>query len=153
MIGDITERHHVMLLRMNTEFVHWLSPLDEAGLFYVLARANYARQIDEAAGVLIGYAYDVDYPDHWNMAWLSMHLRNFFYIDRVIIDRAAQGQGLGRKLYADVEHYAWLACEVNTQPNNPGSHAFHLSQGFETLGAQEFPDKGKAVRYYAKAMN
>ena len=65
---------------MNEAFVHWLSPLDETGLSYVLERADYARQIKEGQGVLIGYAHDVDYPDHWNMMWLSAHLENFFYI-------------------------------------------------------------------------
>ena len=158
MIGEIAPRHHARLLQMNAEFVHWLSPLDADGLSYVLARASYARQADEAAGVLIGYAHDVDYPNHQNLAWLLAHLQNFFYIDRVIIDGAAQGQGLGQALYADVEDYArtqgyaWLACEVNTQPDNPGSHLFHLRQGFGEIGTQAFPDKDKAVRYYAKAL-
>ena len=158
MIGNITAEHHAKFLRMNEEFVYWLSPLDQEELSYVLARADYARQIDEAAGVLVGYAYDVDYPDHWNIDWLKVRLKNFFYIDRIIIDRAAQGQGLGRKLYADVEKFArsrgygFLACEVNTVPNNPSSHTFHLSEGFKALGEQNFPDKNKAVRYFAKAL-
>ncbi len=159
MISDIKKRHYQDFLRMNEAFVHWLSPLDEAGLSYVLERANYARQIEDGRGVLIGYAHDADYPDHWNMAWLSRHLENFFYIDRIIIDETAQGKGLGQKLYADVEHYArlrgydWLACEVNILPNNPASHAFHLREGFEILGEQDFPAQAKAVRYYAKALS
>ena len=139
--------------------MYWLSPLDDAELAYVLERADYARQIEEGRGVLIGYAHDVDYPNHWNLDWLSRRLENFFYIDRIIIDQSAQGKGLGQKLYADVEQYAralgydWLACEVNTLPNNPASHAFHLHEGFETLGEQDFPTKAKAVRYYAKALS
>jgi len=158
MIGDISSRHHAKILRMNAEFVHWLSPLDQEALSYVLARAAYARQIDDATAVLIGYAHDVNYPDHGNIEWLKSRLENFFYIDRVIIDGAAQGQGMGRRLYEDVEKFArgrgheFLACEVNTVPNNPGSHAFHLRGGFKVLGAQRFPGKDKAVRYYAKAL-
>ena len=159
MIGDITPDHYASILRMNAEFVYWLSPLDQDTLSYVLSRADYARQIGEAAGVLIGYGHDVDYPNHWNIEWLKARLENFFYIDRIIIDRAAQGQRFGQKLYADVAQYArsrgytWLACEVNTVPDNPGSHAFHLRNGFNSLGEQAFPDKDKAVRYYAKALN
>lgn len=158
MIGDITAAHHAQILKMNTEFVHWLSPMDQAELTYVLDRAAYARQINDAAGILIGYAHDVDYPDHWNIGWLKSRLGNFFYIDRIIIDRAAQGQGLGQRLYADVERFArarghqWLACEVNTVPDNPGSHGFHQSGGFKPLGEQVFSGL-KAVRYYAKALN
>jgi len=159
MIEDIAPRHHEALLRMNADFVHWLSPLNMQGLSYILERADYARQIAEGQGFLIGYAHDVDYPDHWNLTWLLAHLENFFYIDRVIIDEKAQGQGLGRSLYADVESHArargydWLACEVNTQPNNPASHAFHLREGFKILGEQNFPTRDKAVRYYTKALN
>lgn len=159
MIADIEPKHHQDLLRMNEVFVHWLSPMDQDELSYVLKRADYARQIEEGRGVLIGYAHDVDYPDHWNMRWLSQHLDAYFYIDRIIIDESAQGKGLGQKLYADVERHArargydWLACEVNIIPNNPASHAFHLREGFKILGEQKFPNGDKAVRYYAKALN
>jgi len=158
MIAEITSAHHAQILRINTEFVHWLSPMDQAELTYVLDRAAYARQINEAAGILIGYAHDVDYPEHWNIGWLKSRLGNFFYIDRIIIDRAAQGQGLGQRLYADVERFArsrghqWLACEVNTVPDNLSSHSFHKACGFKPLGEQVF-SKVKAVRYYAKALN
>lgn len=158
MIAQIETQHHAALLEMNAEFVHWLSPLDAQTLDYILARASYARQIGNGAGVLIGYAYDVHYPDHKNLTWLGGRLSNFFYIDRIIISRAAQGKGYGRKLYEDAAAfaasggYSALACEVNTRPDNPGSHKFHLSQGFETIGEQEFPDFNKSVRYYAKAL-
>jgi len=159
MIAAIRPQHFDKILRLNEEFVHWLSPLDESELSYVLDRAAYARQINEAAGVLIAYAHDVDYPDHWNLAWLKSRLESFFYIDRIMIERAAQGQGLGQRLYADVAKfarargYSWLASEVNTRPDNPASHAFHLRDGFISLGEQDFTNKGKAVRYYAKALN
>ncbi len=85
-------------------------------------------------------------------------MNNFFYIDRVIIGAGAQGQGLGRKLYDDVAVFARarghsaLVCEVNTVPDNPGSHAFHLRMGFEILGEQSYPEKGVTVRYYNKPL-
>ena len=162
MIADITPAHHAQILRINTEFVHWLAPMDQAELTYVLARAAYARQIDDGAGgfggVLIGYAHDTDYPDHWNIDWLKMRIEDFFYIDRIIIDGAAQGQGLGQRLYADITQFArarghkWLACEVNIIPDNPASHNFHQKLGFKPIGEQSFSEI-KAVRYYAKALN
>ena len=158
MISDIKAAHHAQILRLNQDFVHWLAPMDQAELTYVLQRAAYARQINDAAGVLLGYAHDADYPDHGNLNWLKTQLDNFFYLDRIIIDGAAHGQGLGRRLYADVEDFArqrghkWLACEVNTVPDNAGSHRFHLQAGFRNIGEQAFSDE-KAVRYYAKALN
>lgn len=143
---------------MNEYFVHWLSPLDQQELDYILQRASYQRQINNGQGVLLGYGDKVDYPDHKNLKWLSGHLQNFFYIDRIIIDEAARGQGLGRALYKDVEHYArthgfaHLACEVNTQPNNPASHAFHLKAGFKAIGDADYPDYKASVRYYQKPL-
>ena len=101
-------------------------------------------------------------PSIKNLAWLRERVDNFFYIDRVIIGEDAQGQGLGRTLYDDVAAFAQarghtsLVCEVNTVPDNPGSHAFHLRLGFEVLGEQNYPEKragkGVTVRYYAKAL-
>lgn len=158
MISDIRPEHYAQTLKINAEFVHWLSPLDEARLQWLLERAVYAKQIDEAQAILIGYAHDVDYPDHKNITWLKQRIKNFFYIDRIIIDGAAQGQGCGRQLYNDIENYArsaghdWLACEVNTKPDNPGSHAFHLKLGFEVLGDQDYPQYDAALRYYAKKL-
>lgn len=157
-IRDITPAHFKTFLSLNDEFTHWTSPLDAQALEYMFGFADYARQIDGGAGVLIGYAHDTSYPDHWNLEWLRQHLTNFFYIDRIIIAAAAQGQGLGQSLYEDIADFArarghsHLACEVNTVPNNPGSHRFHLNFGFEPIGERDFPEYDKSVRYYAKAL-
>ncbi len=164
-ITKIEPAHHAAILRLNARFVHWLAPMDAADLEDILSRTAYARRVgtdSSTQAVLFGYAHDVDYPEHKNLAWLRGHLDNFFYIDRVIIDADSHGQGLGRALYDDVAAFARarghsvLACEVNTVPDNPGSHAFHLRLGFEVLGEQSYPEKragkGVTVRYYAKAL-
>ena len=54
--------------------------------------------------------------------------------------------------YARDGGYEYLACEVNTKPNNPGSHAFHLKMGFEVLGDKDYPEFDAALRYYAKKL-
>ena len=162
MIGPITSSHHAAILKMNADFVHWLAPLNQAGLDRMLERAAYGRQIDNGQGVLVGYADTVDYPDHENLNWLRGRYTSFFYIDRVIIAKEAHGRGYGQRLYDDVEcfareqGYTYLTCEVNTQPDNPGSHRFHLARGFEAAGTQSYPSNAngfsKAVKYYAKAL-
>ena len=157
-ITDISPEHYGTVLRLNAEFVQWTAPMDAAALDLIMGHADYARQINDGAGILIGYAHDTHYPDHKNLIWLRQHLSNFFYIDRIIIGTAAQGQKLGRKLYDDIADFArarghsHLACEVNTVPDNPGSHRFHLRFGFEPIGERDFPDDNKSVRYYAKAL-
>lgn len=162
MIGKITPQHYAQILRMNEEFVHWLAPMDEAELIALLGRAHYARQISDGqgagvGGVLIGYAHDVDY-DHKNLRWLRPRYDRFFYIDRVIIDGAAQGRGYARVLYEDFEREARarglprLVCEVKTKPDNPGSHAFHLAMGFRAVGDVDYPEYEASLRYYEKPL-
>ncbi len=158
MISPITSRHYDQILKINQEFVHWLSPLDSKRLDWVLSIASYKRQLDNAQAVLFGYAHDAEYPDHKNMTWLNQHVENYFYIDRIIIDPKSQGKGYGKVLYQDIEKFArkvghaHLACEVNTKPNNQRSHAFHLAMGFIPIGDQDYPDFDAAVRYYRKSL-
>ena len=157
-INDMTPAYFKGFLRLNDEFVHWTAPMDSKELKFVLSHADYARQIDGGAGMLIGYSHDTAYPDHKNLEWLRQRLTKFFYIDRIIINAAHQSAGLGQLLYQDVANFArarghsHLACEVNTEPDNPASHRFHLRFGFEPIGEQDFPDYGKSVRYYAAAL-
>ncbi|WP_051279590.1 GNAT family N-acetyltransferase [Hellea balneolensis] len=157
MIGPILKSHRAKILRMNQEFVHWLSPLDEEELTNLLDLAHYKKQIHDADGVLIGYAHDVEY-DHKNLKWLRARFNKFYYIDRIILNAAAQGKGYGRTLYADFEAEARarglprLVCEVNSKPNNPGSHAFHERLGFRALADVEYPDYNAILRYYEKPL-
>jgi len=158
MIGEITKAHYDQILRMNKQFVHWLAPMDRDELIYILNLAKYARQIDNGRGVLIAYDNDTVYPNHENMRWLAKKFDRFFYIDRVIVDGKASGKGYGKMLYVDIENYARsngyprLVCEVNTLPDNPGSHSFHEKMGFVPCGQQVVKPGIKAVRYYEKSL-
>lgn len=157
MIGPILKSHYAKILRMNEEFVHWLSPLDEGELTNLLALAHYKKQIHDADGILIGYAHDVDY-DHKNLKWLRARFDSFYYIDRIVLSSPAQGKGYGSQLYADFEAKARaknlprLVCEVNTKPNNPGSHAFHERLGFRAIADVDYPSHDATLRYYEKQL-
>ena len=159
MIDTIKPAHFEKILRMNVEFVHWLSPLDEAALQALLSSSIYARQIGGGDAVLLAIASETEIANHTNLEWLKARRKNFIYIDRVIVDAAAQGNGYAGQLYADLTAFARrngydsVVCEVNTQPDNPGSHAFHLRQGYQSIGDQKNPGMGKCVRYYEKALN
>jgi len=159
LIAPILNSHRANILRLNQEFVHWLSPLDANALDFVLDRSLYRKQINGAEGVLWGYDHTVDYPDHWNIDWLSQKFSRYFYIDRVIIDPTAHRQGYARALYEDVTHFAKangyprLVCDVFTQPDNPVSHAFHTDMGFISCGEAMHPhDPARATRYYEKQL-
>ncbi|CAN0591075.1 unnamed protein product, partial [Laminaria digitata] len=78
---------------------------------------------------------------------------DLLYVDRIAISEAARGQGLGQRLYEAAFDIAsgrqWLGAEVNTDPDNPGSHRFHTRMGFVRVGEKRYtPDY--AVAYYAR---
>jgi predicted GNAT superfamily acetyltransferase len=88
-----------------------------------------------------------------NHAWfLGRHAR-FLYVDRVCVRERARRRGLARALYDDVIAAAarrgapLVCCEVNVDPPNPGSDAFHEALGFVEVGRAFLPDRGKTVRY------
>ena len=74
--------------------------------------------------------------------------------DWIVVNAACRGQGLARRLYAELAAVARkaghteLVCEVNLDPPNPVSDAFHAALGFRELGRGS-PYAGKIVRYLA----
>jgi predicted GNAT superfamily acetyltransferase len=157
MIDTVSSEHLATILANNERFVHWLSPLNMADLEQLIAAASYVRQIGAGEGVLIGFRADSSHQSD-NLTWLRDRFDDFVYIDRVIIGENAQGQGYGRKLYQDYEAYAReqniprMVCEVNTIPDNPVSHKFHLRLGFHPCGEMEMKNGTKRVRYYEKLL-
>jgi len=91
----------------------------------------------------------------WFEAWQARVGKSVLYVDRIAIDPAARGHGIGKLLYRRAFHVSGdrdgLACEVNTLPPNPGSHRFHKRLGFEQVGDQVFDPGRKAVAYYVRA--
>lgn len=108
-------------------------------------------------GVLLAFDAMADY-DSENYLWFTARYPTFLYIDRVVVDPAARGHGLGRALYIDLEVAARevgtpvLTCEVNERPPNPGSLAFHTALGFRSVGRQETNGGQKTVILMAKPL-
>lgn len=80
--------------------------------------------------------------DSENYRWFEERGGNGLYVDRIVVDGAMRGRGLGQVLYASVfgaaeaEGRAEVTCEVNVEPPNPGSLAFHSRLGFAEVGRQ-----------------
>ena len=78
---------------------------------------------------------------------------NFVYVDRVVTSPAARGKGYARALYAELFQRAKsaghtrIACEVNLDPPNPASDAFHASLNFHEVGRAAIHNNTKTVRY------
>jgi predicted GNAT superfamily acetyltransferase len=78
---------------------------------------------------------------------------NFVYVDRIVTSPAARGKGYARALYAELFQRAKsaghtrIACEVNLDPPNPASDAFHASLNFHEVGRAAIHHNTKTVRY------
>jgi predicted GNAT superfamily acetyltransferase len=81
-----------------------------------------------------GSAYPSD-----NYGWFEQAFGRHLYVDRIAVSDAARGLGVGRALY---EYALGLAAElgeervtaeVNEDPPNPESMAFHAKLGFRNL--------------------
>jgi predicted GNAT superfamily acetyltransferase len=87
--------------------------------------------------------------DSENYRWFEQRGGNGLYVDRIVVDAAQRGRGLGQVLYASVfgaaeaEGRSEVTCEVNIDPPNPGSLAFHSRLGFAEVGRQS--TKGGSV--------
>lgn len=82
-----------------------------------------------------------------NYQWFEERFDDLVYVDRIVVSEGARGLGLGRRLYEDVAAMrlaAAIGCEVNIDPPNPRSMAFHHRLGFGEVGQHTTPD-GKRV--------
>ena len=93
-----------------------------------------------------------------NYRWFAERFDRFVYIDRVVVAESARRKGLARLLYDDLfaaaagAGYERVCCEVNSDPPNPVSDAFHAASGFAEIGSAFLADRGKRVRYLMRTV-
>ncbi len=145
------------LLALNNAHAAELSWLDRDRLTFLLRQAFHARRIGEVDGFLLAFDQGAAY-DSPNYRWFRQRYRRFVYIDRVVVAPAARGRGCAGRLYADLLSQARQAghdivvCEVNRDPPNPASDAFHAAQGFAEVGQATIHHGSKTVRYLSRAI-
>ena len=153
LIRDATAADHPAILELNQRYVELLSPLDPARLARLDAQAAYHRVVDErgrVAAFLLAFREGADY-DSPNYRWFAAREPRFLYVDRVVVDGAAQGRGLGAALYRDLFAFAaergigTVACEYYSKPPNEASRRFHARFGFREVGRQWLPELRKEV--------
>jgi uncharacterized protein len=157
-ICDLSPLDAAAILSLNNTHAKETSVLDEASLKSLLGVAFYARGIDRGAtALLIALDHHAAYVNP-NFAWFNARRSSFVYIDRVIVSISARGQGIARVLYEDLFAAAKRAghervvCEVNLEPPNPASDAFHAAMGFEEAGQARIHNGTKTVRYFEKML-
>lgn len=132
----------------------WLEPEDLKKLLDV---AYFVEVVDEADAFLIAMN-EQSAHDGINFGWFKDHYDNFVYIDRIVTDARARGQGLAKSLYealfdaAKADGQEIVGCEINREPPNLGSEAFHQKMGFDKIAEASLPN-GKTVGYWIKKLN
>ena len=146
------------ILELNNEHAVETSSLDLSAAEHLLAMCFYAKGIGLGArGFLLALDQDAAY-DNFNFQWFRSRFERFVYIDRIIIAKDARGQGFARLMYEDLFAEAKAAghvrvvCEVNIEPPNEGSLAFHRSMGFVALADVVVKGGSKRVRYLVKEL-
>ncbi|NUS39087.1 MAG: GNAT family N-acetyltransferase [Lysobacter sp.] len=152
-LRDATAADHPAILALNRRYVELLSPLDAVRLSRLASQAAYLRVVDEGdrvAAFLLAFREGADY-DSPNYLWFAARHPRFLYVDRVVVDGATQGRGLGATLYRDLFDFAavqgvdTIACEYYSKPPNEASRRFHARFGFREVGRQWLPDARKEV--------
>ena len=110
--------------------------------------------IAEADGVPVGFMILIRpgsaYPSD-NYGWFEEQFPHQLYVDRIAVGRSARGLGVGRVLYDEALRMAAdlgeerVTAEVNEDPPNPESMAFHFKLGFRHLLSRTSPRLGKVV--------
>jgi predicted GNAT superfamily acetyltransferase len=152
-VRDIGPSDLPWLQALNQACVPAVDALAHTELERVLAWAcatRLAQRGECPVGALVGFLPGAAYAST-NYQWFCRERANFFYIDRVLVEPQARGLGVGRVLYADALERARdlgalrLCCEVNEDPPNPASLAFHARLGFTRILSRRDERSSKLV--------
>lgn len=129
------------VLRLNADHVELLAPMDAERLARLrkwATRSDVIQCDDETAGFVLVFGPGTDY-DSENYRWFTERFGDRFdYLDRIVIDDRFRRRGLASAVYDEVEASAAprerLVLEVNIDPPNEPSLAFHRGRGFVEVG-------------------
>jgi predicted GNAT superfamily acetyltransferase len=147
----MTDADETHVLRLNEQAVWALSPLDADGLRRHRAEARWTLVCEENGEVTafaIAYAPGAPYASV-NYAWHSERFDDFVYLDRIAVDPAFRRRGIAGGIYDVVEaaakEHGRMVCEVNSDPPNVESLAFHDRRGYHEVGRLVQPDGHEVV--------
>lgn len=139
LLRPITSRDVAYVLALNEADVELLAPLSAARLEQLQEWADLACVIDAGegpVGFVLTFASGTPY-DSPNYAWFAARYPDFYYLDRIVLAPSARRGGLGGRVYDEVAHRAGdrpFCLEVNADPPNEPSLAFHAARGFVEVG-------------------
>jgi predicted GNAT superfamily acetyltransferase len=143
------------LLALNNAHAMELSWLEPERLRHLVAEAFLAKRIGHAEAFLLAFDQGADY-DSPNFLGFRQRYPRFVYVDRIVVAPRARGRGHARRLYLDLFEQVLAAghdrvvCEVNADPPNPASDAFHAELGFIEVGTAAIHGGSKTVSYLSR---
>ncbi len=140
-LRPLTAADQPAVLALNHRFVEVLSPLDAERLTWLVGLAHRADVLEvdgEVGGFVVTFGPGSDY-DSENYRWFAERYgRDFYYLDRIVVAEHLRRRGLARLVYEAMEAEALahgrMTLEVNVDPPNHGSLAFHASRGYAEVG-------------------
>lgn len=147
------------VLALNNVAVPAVNPHDANSLEALVDTADRCWVVDDAGtlgGLLVSFAPGADYASR-NYSWLSERYDNFGYVDRIVVAATHRRLGVAGRLYNTLAHHAAshgrdrLLCEVNLDPPNPQSIAFHTATGWVPIADLEH-EPGKVVRFFERPL-
>ncbi len=128
------------VLALNERDVVKLAPMDEARLLEIRSLADRFDVLDVEgafAGFVVTFGPGSSY-DSAKYAWFTRRHDDFYYLDRIALHEDFRRRGLGGFVYDELERvaapYGRMCLEVNVEPPNPASLAFHAGRGYEEVG-------------------
>lgn len=151
-IREMTAADAAAVVALNQAVVEVTSAMDRARLAE-LSHLSRLKLVAESNGEVVAFVLAMSEGQAYangNYQWFSARLKNFLYIDRVVVSAACQGLGIGRLLYAHLN--AWvqqagilsICGEIDIDPPNPASLRFHEKAGFVPIGKRSLAS-GKQV--------
>ena len=139
-IRAIEDADEAAVLVINEEAVWATSPMDTEALQRARDQAAHvlvADVDDQVAGFAIAYAPGSTY-ESINYRWHAQHFEGFLYLDRIVISSSFRRRGIANAMYDEMEsrakEHGRMVCEVNSDPPNVESLAFHAARGYRELG-------------------
>jgi len=153
-----TEFDDDLVLALNNAHAIETSRLTQDQLVALRAKAFVAAGVERGTAAFLIALEDTAAYESPNFAWFKARFDRFVYIDRIITAPHARSRGLARALYlhlfqrAAAAGHVRVVTEVNAEPPNPVSDAFHAALQFEPLERHAVPSYGKVVTYLVKRL-
>ena len=121
-IREGTARDLGDVLALNQAEAKWTSDLDQAALERLIdysVTCDVLTEAERVVGFVLVMCSTSIYPNA-NLNWFNLCLSDFWYVDRIVVDRGFSGKGCGRLLYehtfnrARERRQSSITCEYST---------------------------------------